>query len=107
VNGKVVKVDDAGFDAVAGRQGVTLFDLWSPGCQPCRTMMPIIEDLAADFGDDVAFCKVDVEAASVVRDRLGARALPTLVLYRDGAEVDRLVGLRTRSQLTTWIEAHL
>lgn len=107
MNGKVVKVDDAGFDAVAGRRGLTLFDLWSPGCQPCRTLMPILEDLAADFADDVAFCKVDVEAEAMVRDRLAARNLPTLVLYRDGAELDRLVGLRSRSQLTTWIEANL
>lgn len=102
-----MKVDAADFDVVAERQGLTVFDLWSPGCQPCITLLPIIEDLAADFAGDVAFCKIDVEAEAGMRDRLVARALPTLVLYRNGAEVDRVVGLRTRSQLMQWIEAHL
>ncbi|PTQ65010.1 thioredoxin [Sphingomonas sp. PP-CE-3G-477] len=102
-----MKVDDASFDSLANRQGLTLFDLWSPGCHPCHTLMPIVEDLAADFANDAAFCKINVEAEILLRDRLGARSLPTLVLYRDGSEIDRLIGLRTRSQLTTWIEAHL
>ena len=107
MNGKVVKIDGAGFEAVARGTGMTLFDLWSPDCQPCRTLLPILEDLAADFADDVAFCKIDVEAEVVVRERLAVGALPTLVLYRDGAEIDRVVGLRTRSHLMGWIEAHL
>ncbi|QQN74731.1 co-chaperone YbbN [Croceicoccus sp. YJ47] len=87
--------------------GLTLFDLFSPSCAPCRTLAPVLDDLAADFAGAIRVFKVDVSADPSVAEHFGPRAFPTLILYRDGEEIDRIVGLRSRAQLAYWIENHL
>ncbi len=87
--------------------GFTLFDLFSPSCAPCRTLAPVLDDLAADFAEAIRIFKVDVSEDMAVAEHFAARAFPTLVLYRDGEEIDRIVGLRSRAQLASWIENHL
>lgn len=105
---KIINVTAATFDtAVAERDGLVLVDLWSPGCMPCRAIAPIVDDLAADFAGDLAVCKVDVDAEPLLSERLAARGVPTLALYRDGKEVGRVLGVHTRSHLVRWIEGHL
>ncbi|WP_298089333.1 thioredoxin domain-containing protein [uncultured Sphingomonas sp.] len=105
---KVANITAAEFDTeVAGRKGLVLVDLWGPNCAPCRALAPILDDLAEDFGGEVAICKIDVEAEQDMMVRLGARAMPTLALFHDGTEVDRIVGICTRSRLTAWLESHL
>lgn len=93
--------------AVADGDGLLLVDFWSPGCVPCRTLAPVLDDLAGDFAGEVAMGKVDVDAEPALRERLGIRGVPTLALFRGGREVDRILGVRTRSQLSTWLEGHL
>lgn len=107
MEGKVLTLDGTRFEAISRWCGLTVLDLWSPTCGPCHTLLPILEDLAGDFAADVAFFKVDVEDDPALRERLGVRSLPTLILYRDGSEIDRIRGMHTRSNLTMWIEAHL
>ncbi|MGE7204078.1 thioredoxin family protein [Sphingomonas sp. NPDC019816] len=105
--GKVIDVTGADFAEVTGQSGLTLFDLWSPTCAPCRMLAPVLDDLAVDFTGEVRICKADVSADVALGERFAARALPTLALYRDGREVDRIVGTRSRAQLSNWLESHL
>lgn len=93
--------------AVGSGAGLVLLDLWAPWCAPCRALLPVLEDLAADFAGDLAVRKIDIEAEAELRARLGATTVPTLILYRDGAEVDRVIGARSRARLSAWIESHL
>lgn len=93
--------------AVADHAGLLLVDFWAPGCAPCRTLSPVLDDLASDFAGEVRFCKVDVDAEPALRERLGVRGVPTLALFRDTQELDRIQGTRTRSQLTAWLEGYL
>lgn len=105
---KIANVTTATFDAaVADQNRLVLIDLWSPTCAPCRVLAPILADLAADFAADITLCKVDVEAEPALHERLHIRGVPTLALYRGGNEVDRLLGVRSRSELARWIEGHL
>ncbi len=105
---RIIDITAADFAAVIAEwKCMTLVDFWSPDCAPCRTLAPILDDLAADFTDAVQICKADVTGAPALTERTAVAALPTLVLYRDGAEVDRVVGLRSRAQLNDWIEHHL
>ncbi|MGP7797007.1 thioredoxin family protein [Sphingomonas sp. CLY1604] len=105
---KIESVTAAEFEtAVTGARGIVLVDLWGPNCGPCRTLAPILDDLAEDFAGDVTVCKVDVEAEPDMCTRLNVRGVPTLALFHDGTEIDRIVGLRTRAQLTRWLEGHL
>jgi thioredoxin-like negative regulator of GroEL len=108
MTGKVIDV--AGWDVaavIAEQRGLILFDLWSPTCAPCRALAPILDDLAADFVDELRICKVNVAVDEAIAKPFAARTLPTLALYRDGVEIDRVVGLKSRGHLTAWLESHL
>jgi thioredoxin 1 len=107
MNRKVSDVTGMDFADVIAQQGTTLFDLWSPSCAPCAALAPILDDLANDFAGEVRICKADIVADTALGERFGVRSLPTLALYRDGTEVDRIVGFRSRAQLTMWLESHL
>lgn len=105
--GKTIDVTDRDIARMIEQPGATLLDFWSQDCAPCRTLAPVLDDLARDFADELRIGKVDVGGDAALAERFGARSLPTLVLYRDGREVDRVVGARSRSQLTAWLENRL
>ncbi|WP_424014253.1 thioredoxin [Halorubrum xinjiangense] len=83
---------------------VVLVDCYADWCGPCQMMEPTIEALAAET--DAAVAKVDVDANQAVAQQLGARSIPTLVLYADGEVVDRFVGAQDRTTLESAIDEH-
>lgn len=92
---------------ILDRAGLVLVDLWAPWCAPCRALAPVIDDVASDFGDALTIRKIDIDAEAELRDALAVKAVPTLILFRDGKEVARATGAQSRTRLTAWIEAHL
>jgi thioredoxin 1 len=104
---KVTDITGMDFAEVTAGQGTTLFDLWSPTCTPCLALAPILDDLAADFAGEVRICKADIAADTALAERFAVQSVPTLALYRDGAEIDRMVGFRSRAQLTAWLESYV
>jgi thioredoxin 1 len=105
---KVLPVTTAAFEQdVLRRSELVLLDLWATWCGPCRALSPVLDDLAADFGEEVAIRKIDIEAEPDLRDRLTVGTVPTLILFRDGAEVDRVTGAQSRTRLAAWVERHL
>ena len=83
---------------------VVLVDLYADWCGPCQMLEPTIEALAAET--DAAVAKVDVDAHQHLAQQLGARGVPTLVLYVNGDPVERLVGAQDRATLERLIEQH-
>ncbi|MFW6000413.1 MAG: thioredoxin [Halorubrum sp.] len=83
---------------------IVLVDCYADWCGPCQMMEPTIEALAAET--DAAVAKVDVDANQAVAQQLGARSIPTLVLYADGEAVDRFVGAQNRATLESAIDEH-
>ncbi|WP_297886791.1 thioredoxin [uncultured Halorubrum sp.] len=81
---------------------VVLVDCYADWCGPCQMMEPTIEALAAET--DAAIAKVDVDANQAVAQQLGARSIPTLVLYAGGEAVDRFVGAQDRATLESAID---
>ena len=79
------------FDVEVG-QGVTVVDFWAEWCGPCRALAPALEALARDFAGKARVAKVDVDRNRDLAARFGVRSIPTLVFFRDGREVDRVVG---------------
>lgn len=97
------ELDEAGFDALVARTGLpVLADFWAPWCGPCRGMAPHFERAAAQLKGRVQLVKVNTETSPALATRLGIRAIPTLVLYRDGAEVKRVSGALDTGELVRW-----
>jgi len=74
------------------KQGLTLVDFWAEWCAPCKALTPTIEQLATDYKDRVKVAKVDVDANPNIPGRFGIRGIPTVMLFKDGEQVDVFVG---------------
>jgi thioredoxin len=79
-------------------------DFWANWCAPCHVMNPILRRLAERFGDRIIFAKVDVQNSDDLARQFSVSSLPTLILFRDGKEWDRLTGVRSRSELNKLLE---
>ena len=74
-------------------EGTVLVDFWATWCGPCRMLAPTIEKLAQER-DDVQVCKVDVDEQPSLAARFGVMSIPTVIIFKDGEEYEKLVGLR-------------
>ena len=83
-----------GFETrVRNTEGVALVDFWADWCPPCKALGPAIDQLAADR-DDALVAKVDVDDNKTLARSLGVSSIPTVIVFKDGREFERLVGLR-------------
>jgi thioredoxin 1 len=105
-DGKVTALTSSDFNE-AVNDGVVLVDFWATWCAPCRRQGPIVESLAGAYGEQAGFAKVDIDANGQLAARFQIRAIPTLILFRDGEEVERFVGLTSRNDLATAINKAL
>jgi thioredoxin 2 len=106
VDGRPVTVTDATFAAEVERSPVpVVVDLWAPWCGPCRMVAPIIEELAAQMAGRVRFAKVNVDENPATASRFGVRSIPTLLVLRDGREIDRIVGAQPKHEIARRLEA--
>ena len=102
----VVYLDDTSFkDAIAS--GVTLVDFYADWCGPCRMIAPIIEELSLEFNGKAKIAKVDIEKAQEVTTELNVTSIPTVILFKDGKEVKRFVGLRDKAALKSLVSSAL
>ncbi|HET9982205.1 MAG TPA: thioredoxin [Longimicrobiales bacterium] len=99
---------DADFAAeVEGQAGLAVVDLGAEWCAPCRYLEPVVEELAREYAGRVRVARVDTEESPVTAAKYGVRSLPTLLFFRDGREVKRVVGALPRAVLARHFEAHL
>lgn len=87
-------------------QGLVLVDFWAEWCGPCRMIAPIVEELAGEM-NNVTFAKLNVDENQGVSQKLGITSIPTLLLYKDGQIVDRVLGLQPKPKLKSLIEKHV
>jgi thioredoxin len=91
---RVVHVTDETFEsAVEGAEGVAMVDFWATWCGPCRIVAPVVQQLADEYGDrGLTVGKLDVDENPHTAARFGVRSIPTVLFFKDGEVVDRLVG---------------
>ena len=95
------EIKDAEFDAEIS-SGLCLVDFFATWCGPCKMLSPLLDEIAKQL-TDVKFLKVNIEDNGVKADELGVKALPTLILFKDGKEKARNIGLVSQDKLIEWI----
>ena len=103
-----VAINDADFENVVIKSALpVLVDFWAPWCGPCRGIGPIVEELASEYAGKLQVCKMNVDESSKVPAMFGIRAIPTLILFKDGEVVDQITGAVAKSTLAAMIEKAL
>ena len=83
-----------------------LVDLWAEWCAPCRMLGPVIDELAREFEGRAIVAKLNVDEAPETAAELGVTAIPTLLIYKDGQVVDKLVGVIPKAKIAEALDAH-
>jgi thioredoxin 1 len=108
VSDAILHVTDSSFEAdVMGSKVPVLVDFWAPWCGPCRAMEPVLEDVANEYAGKLVVAKVNVDESPDTAMRHDILSIPTLLVFKDGEVVKKLVGSRPKkaivSELAPWL----
>jgi thioredoxin 2 len=103
----VVNANESTFEVETKAQPTVVIDLWAPWCGPCRFVSPILDDLAHQYAGRLKVVKVNVDENPGLARRFDATSIPTIVVLRDGAIVNRIVGALPKPQLEAQVTPYL
>jgi thioredoxin 1 len=105
---KPITVTDADFEQkVLGAENLVVVDFWAPWCGPCRAVAPILEELAGEYEGRLTVAKVNTDEQQTWAGQLGIMAIPTMVFFKDGKEVQRFQGAAPKRILKEAFDAAL
>ena len=96
----ITELTSANFDSTIAVGGVpVVVDFWAPWCGPCKAIAPILEELAKEEAGKVKVCKVNVDNNSDLANKYGIRAIPTILVFKNGGIANQLVGMTSKQDL--------
>ncbi len=105
---KAIEITDANFDAEVLKSSTpVLVDFWASWCGPCKMIAPTIEEIAGEFAGTLKVGKMDVDANPMVPTKFHIQSIPTLLIFKNGAVVEQIVGAAQKKNLIAKIQPHL
>jgi thioredoxin 1 len=103
-----MELTDSNFESLVLKSDKpVLVDFWAEWCGPCRMVGPVVEELAKEYEGKAVVGKVDVDSNSAISQKYGIRNIPTLLFFKNGEVVDKLVGVAQKSALAAKLDAHM
>ncbi|MBQ6426561.1 MAG: thioredoxin [Clostridia bacterium] len=104
---KITELNSATFDATIKKEGLVLVDFWATWCGPCRMMAPVIDEIADEMSDSVAFAKVDVDENTLLAMNYRVSSIPAFVLFKNGEVADKIIGAVPKDRIVQMIKRHI
>ncbi len=105
---EILNTTDAKFsDTVSESDKLVVVDMWAEWCGPCKMMEPVLEEIAEEYSDKLKVVKLNIDQNQDTPLKFGVMNIPTLIFFRDGKEIDRVIGAFPKKQLLNRIEPHL
>ena len=99
-------ITDSNFEETLKKNKLVLVDFWANWCGPCRALAPTIEELAKEYNGKALVGKLDVDENPATAERFQVFSIPTMILFKDGTETERLVGLCPKSRISDTLNKH-
>ena len=104
----LVNVTDNSFDAQVLKCDLPVItDFWAEWCEPCQALEPYLNDIAAEYAEQLKIVKVDIESNPTVTSNYSVLTIPTLIIFKNGQEVERMNGAQSKESLLEQITPHL
>lgn len=103
----IKQITPENFDSVVNDSLPVLVDFWAPWCGPCRSLSPIVDKVADELAGKLAVAKCNVDDNQDLAMKYGVMSIPTLIVFKNGEEIDRSVGALPKARLQALLEKHL
>jgi thioredoxin 1 len=98
---------DENFDEVISKHKLVFVDFWAPWCAPCRMIAPMVEELSREFAGKIVFGKLNTDENPQTAMKYMISAIPTLILFKNGAEAERIIGVTPKQAIEAVLRKHL
>ncbi len=104
----IINLNEQSFnDAISKTDTPVLVDFWAPWCGPCKAIAPLLEELAKELDGKAQITKVNVDENSTIAAKYNIRAIPTLLIFKGGEQVEQIVGMVGKDDLKSKVESYL